>query len=303
MIEIINGVACQKKLVNNKQVYKKLQQYNIKGTPKIFLIEDSFIFYEHINGQTLREYIDSNPDITLKFASDITIILCNILNSLKKLDIIHKDLKPENIIISYKNEVYLIDFGASRIEDSKDQDTLLLGTKKYASPEHYGFSSTTYKSDIYSLGKIIMDLDKNNLLLEISKKCCHLDPESRYNDYDEIIRDVLKYTEGKVNYKTLEKHKFNNTNFYKVYNYFGTGMLIYIAFILVLSIIAFFDSLNESQQSLKTNIASTIYASFILIDIVDYLRIYSSKIYSNKIFHKKIMISLIAFVITIFMFI
>lgn len=116
-----------------------------------------------------------------------------IINGLKIINdnhIIHKDIKPENIIYGYDNIIYFIDFGASRIFDgSKKRDTMLLGTQSYASPEHYGYQETTYKSDMYSLGRVLVDLELPNEFSSIIETCLQINPNDRYEDYNQLINE------------------------------------------------------------------------------------------------------------------
>ena len=73
--------------------------------------------------------------------------------------IIHKDLKPSNILVSTDGTVKIIDFDAARkYNDTADTDTCHLGTSGFASPEHYGYSQTDARSDIYSIGAVMYEL-------------------------------------------------------------------------------------------------------------------------------------------------
>lgn len=116
-----------------------------------------------------------------------------IINGLKIINdnhIIHKDIKPENIIYGHDNIIYFIDFGASRIFDgSKKRDTVLLGTQNYASPEHYGYQETTYKSDMYSLGRVLLDLELANEFSSVIETCLQINPNDRYEDYNQLINE------------------------------------------------------------------------------------------------------------------
>ena len=124
-----------------------------------------------------------------------------ILEDLKKYNIVHKDIKPKNIIINNKHEIYLIDFDASRSDNNlKNKDTILLGTEGYASPEHYGYFATSYLSDIFSLGKTMQELCNNrfNEFDYIIDKMCQLDPKNRYQDYQSLKIDIKKYQTDKI---------------------------------------------------------------------------------------------------------
>lgn len=134
---------------------------------------------EYIEGQSLRNILDECGYIT---ETNINLYFSNLLNTLIELhkhDLLHKDIKPENIIIN-EHGAHLIDFDISReYNNQKENDTNLLGTKGYASPEQFGFAQTTTKSDIYSLGVTLKEM------LEI----CILEPK-KY-DYFESLAEQM----------------------------------------------------------------------------------------------------------------
>ena len=70
--------------------------------------------------------------------------------------VIHRDIKPQNIIVDEAGKIKLIDFGISRLYDkSAHNDTVFIGTQEFAPPEQYGFSQTDERSDIFSLGVVL----------------------------------------------------------------------------------------------------------------------------------------------------
>ena len=95
-------------------------------------------------------------------------------------------------------KVKIIDFGISRMNKvNKTSDTQILGTQGYAAPEQYGFSQTSCKSDIYSLGVLInfiitgalpSQIKADGLLGEIAEKCTRIDENQRFGSVDEIMK-------------------------------------------------------------------------------------------------------------------
>ena len=120
---------------------------------------------QYIPGDTLEARVALQP-VEEEEALDIGIRLCDQLQALHTSDppIIHRDVKPQNIILREDGTPVLIDFGISRISTVKETDTVIFGTQGFAPPEQYGFSSTDARSDIYSLGMVLHWLLHGNTL-------------------------------------------------------------------------------------------------------------------------------------------
>ncbi len=293
------------KQVENPYVYTLLQKYKIKNTPNIINVDNNIIEYEYIEGVDLAQYQETHQ-IDYNLCLHITLSLINILENLKIYNIVHKDIKPQNIIINDKKEVFLIDFNASRYEsDKKAKDTILMGTEGYASPEHYGYFATTYRSDIYSLGKTLEEICNNRFVEfnQIIKKMIQFDPANRYQDYKELRKDLKKYViknkKNIKNYKKVKDKKYYNLKLFNV-NYPLSITQIFIT--LFFLIIMFTSSINNpdvynSPKDLITNI----FVYWIFIDFIDYIKLtfYLVKDFSkNKCFiWRRILFSTIIFIV------
>lgn len=201
-----NRTAVLKK-VNNAGVYEKLQKLNIKGIPEIYEIfeinNESYIIEECIEGLNLKEKLLFDRELSKNEVHNIISQLCDILDKIHGANIIHRDIKPSNIILTFDNQVYLIDFGIARNKnDYSSSDTTHLGTEFYASPEQYGFAQTDNRSDIYSVGKLmIVLLTGRESVLNIKaipysgviKKCIAVDADKRYNSAVSLKRAVNIY--------------------------------------------------------------------------------------------------------------
>lgn len=163
-----------------------------------------FVIQEYIEGQTLEEYVHSHT-FTEREVIDIGICLCDILRYLhtQTPPVLHRDIKPQNIIRKEDGSVFLIDFGIARnfVEDA-DTDTVWYGTPGYAAPEQYGYMQTGVYSDIYSLGVVLswmieegrLALKESEPLLKVLAKCTAFAPEDRYQDAGEVgrrLRELL----------------------------------------------------------------------------------------------------------------
>jgi serine/threonine protein kinase len=163
------------------------------------------IVREFAPGKSLDRLVQERP---LAWQQSVAIVeqLCEILIYLhgQTPPIIHRDIKPQNIIVDEQGNITLIDFGISRTYDENAQeDTLCLGTRHYAAPEQYGFAQTDCRSDIYALGVLLCWLltgkddvqyavkgIPNRWLTNIVEKCTAFAPKDRYKNAAQV-RDAL----------------------------------------------------------------------------------------------------------------
>ncbi|MEH6637709.1 MAG: serine/threonine-protein kinase [Porticoccaceae bacterium] len=130
----------------------------------------NFLYYvaEYIDGQTLRSWMNDNPEPDLTEVRQISGQIARGLMAFHNMDMIHQDLKPENVMIDDHGTVKIIDFGSTKIAGIEEiasplQRLTLLGTKNYTAPEYLlGYSCSTY-SDIFSLGVIVYEMMTGNL--------------------------------------------------------------------------------------------------------------------------------------------
>ena len=112
-----------------------------------------YIIMEYIQGQDLKHLIQNKGVLPCKSAAKIGAQVCQALSTAHGQDIIHRDIKPQNIMIQPDGNVKVMDFGISRAKNSTEQKTqMVLGTAQYVSPEQAQGLDLTAASDIYSLG-------------------------------------------------------------------------------------------------------------------------------------------------------
>jgi len=118
---------------------------------------------EHIEGRTLRQWMEDEPRPTITTVRDFVQQIASGLRAFHRLEMIHQDLKPENIIIDENGTLKIIDFGSTKISGIDEITTPivennLLGTINYTAPEYHTGSSGSNRSDIFSLGVIAYEL-------------------------------------------------------------------------------------------------------------------------------------------------
>ena len=178
----------------NSEVYRALLDYACPNLPTVYEVAErngeNLVLEEFIEGDTLGFLLKGalfSPEETKK----IVIQVCQALWVLHSIGAVHRDVKPENIILR-GSEAVLIDFDAARLHKPElDNDTQILGTTGFAAPEQYGLSQSDIRTDIYSLGILI------NVMLtgehpskhlaggkmgRIVDRCTHVNPQRRYKN-------------------------------------------------------------------------------------------------------------------------
>lgn len=124
--------------------------------------EDSlyYIVMEYVNGQTLKQYINQHSSLRVEKALDIMMQLTSAISHAHQNHIIHRDIKPHNILIDPNGSVKITDFGIAMAlsATSITQTNSVLGSVHYLSPEQARGGMANRKSDIYSLGIVMFEI-------------------------------------------------------------------------------------------------------------------------------------------------
>ena len=135
--------------------YEKLKHIRCENLPEIYDVlemeDGQIVLEEYIDGITVAQVMETGK-YRSSGAKKVIQGLCNALTVLHDRGIIHRDVKPENVMIEKSGRVVLIDLNASRIESYASKDTVIMGTVGYASPEQLGLSQTDARTDIYAAG-------------------------------------------------------------------------------------------------------------------------------------------------------
>lgn len=181
-----------RRFTGSAEVYHKLLTVDCPYLPRIEEVAERdgqvAVLEEYVQGDTLAELL-MGARLTEREARQVTMQLCQALHVLHSMGAVHRDVKPENVILRGSDAV-LIDFDAARIyKDESESDTQVLGTTGFAAPEQYGIFQSDERADIFSLGVLlnIMLTGKHpsremaaGKMGRIVRKCTMTAPEQRY---------------------------------------------------------------------------------------------------------------------------
>lgn len=156
--ENINSELMKKQFQREKQILANLNHPNIAAIFDGGITEDNrpYIVMEYIQGEPVTSYCDRHK---LNIAERMQLFkkICIAVNYAHQNLVIHKDLKPNNIMVDRNGFVKLMDFGIAQISEDHQDENLLTGafTPNYASPEQLNLKKITTTSDIYQLGLLL----------------------------------------------------------------------------------------------------------------------------------------------------
>lgn len=177
--------------------------------------ETEYLLKFYIQGVDLEKYQEKNRVLSVQEILHIVIGICEETIKLHALvpPVLHRDIKPKNLIIDHRGKVHLIDFETSRnYEESKPKDTVLLGTEGSAAPEQYGYCQTDVRTDVYGIGKVLEFLYNENVgcqtgerminrrIERIIQKAIAFDPAHRYQSASELqcaLEKVMNRVDGR----------------------------------------------------------------------------------------------------------
>ncbi len=183
-----------------------------------------YMVMELVEGITLKEYIERKGRLSHKEVINIAIQMCTGIGAAHAAGIIHRDIKPQNVIISKDGKVKVTDFGIAKSVNSNTISSNAMGSVHYTSPEQARGGFSDAKSDIYSIGITLFEMATGEVpfdgdstvsvaikhlqeeitppselvpdipysLEQIILKCTQKNAERRYKNTDDLIRDLKR---------------------------------------------------------------------------------------------------------------
>jgi hypothetical protein len=184
--------------------------------------EKLIVLEQYLQGDTLDQVL-AEKTLSLAERQHILRDVCEALETLHSADppIVHRDVKPENIMITDSGRAVLMDYDASKRETpGQSRDTVLLGTRETAAPEQFGFGASSVRTDVYGMGKLVDTLLGDHRAYQpVIRKATRLDPEKRYRSVEDLRR-ALEIVDG--TFEDPSRHFWPRA--------FGTALCVIIAF-------------------------------------------------------------------------
>lgn len=231
----------KKQFADNKEISQKfkreataianLSDTNIVNVLDVGTQDDiDYIVMEYISGKTLKEFINYSGKLNYSTAIKIALQIAKALDCAHRNNIIHRDIKPQNILVTESGEVKVTDFGIAKSTDSQTitNTTSIIGSAHYLSPEQAKGTYIDFRSDIYSFGIVLYEMVTGKLPFEgdspvtvalkhlqedpippkninsaipdslnkLILKAVEKEPIKRYQNAKEIIQDLQKIQEN-----------------------------------------------------------------------------------------------------------
>jgi eukaryotic-like serine/threonine-protein kinase len=196
-----------------------------------------YITMEYIDGQDLRSYVKKKGKLSRQECVEIMQQVCLALEAAHNEKVVHRDLKPQNIMLDAQNKVYVMDFGIARSVGAEGLTMTggYVGTPGYMSPEQVKGDEVDGRSDIFTMGIILYELLSDKMpfsaetvqrsmykrtverspsvtsvdptvpqyLSEVVAKCLEIEPEKRYQTANELWTDLETWHAGETNPTSL----------------------------------------------------------------------------------------------------
>ena len=174
------------------EAYTILCDFQCSAIPLVYdtitLEDGQIVLEEYIDGVTIADMMISER-YRYSGTKRVLTAVCEALTFLHQHGLVHRDVKPENVMVDKNGRVVLIDLNASRHMTEGSKDTVVMGTVGYLAPEQLGIAQSDIRTDIYAVGVLLNVMltgkHPSETLAEgkagrIVRKCTNVNPDERY---------------------------------------------------------------------------------------------------------------------------
>jgi serine/threonine protein phosphatase PrpC/predicted Ser/Thr protein kinase len=210
--------------------------YVVKAARRVLAPSCLYLVMEYVEGETLRQWRTDHPDAGLAQVRAMVEQIGRALRALHRQEIVHQDLRPENVLVDRTGTVRLVDLGSARVAGLAEADPVaagpaLPGAVQYLAPEYFLGRGGTVQADVYALGVVTYELLTGRLpygtaaatartpsaqrrlryrpaveldrrlspaLDAVLRKAVHPDPARRYADVDEFVHALRHPAAGRT---------------------------------------------------------------------------------------------------------
>ncbi len=160
--------ASVRRFVNESRAIALLSNEHIVDIYDVaFTGKNKYLVMGYIDGITLREYMKRNAPLGLEKSLDFVMQILSALEHAHEKGVVHRDIKPQNIMVQANGKLKVTDFGIAQISDfNQGNSGVAMGTVYYISPEQASGKTTTFSSDIYSIGIMLYEMVTGKLPFE-----------------------------------------------------------------------------------------------------------------------------------------
>ncbi len=279
--ELTRDVEAKQRFIHEAQTASSIDHPNICTIHDFLETGEGqvFIVMEYYHGKTLKDLVKEK--ITLHEVVDIAIQIAKGLSSAHQKGIIHRDVKPANIMITEDGVVKILDFGIAKLRGKSGltRTGITMGTVAYMSPEQAQGKDVDHRTDIWSFGVVLYEMLTGELpfkgeyeqaviysilneepepisslqkhipssLENIVNKCLQKDPLLRYRNMEEVLRDLHRAEDSlKTGSKSYTEEKTNKANKRIIYTFTG---IFFVALFLFGYLVLYKGKSSPSSQA------------------------------------------------------
>jgi eukaryotic-like serine/threonine-protein kinase len=245
-IKVSNGLPeadVERRLKGEARILAGLEHPGIVPVHDTGRLADGRLFYvmKRVRGATLTRY--SEQMLTLSERLGVFERICDAVNFAHARGVIHRDLKPDNVMIGEFGEVLVMDFGLARAVAGPDERGAVLGTRGFMAPEQEQGRDVDARADVYALGAILSWLCEGSKvprsLRSIGDRAMAAAPGDRYESAATLAADVARYRAGLAVEAHRESWIERVGRFGRTYR---VAILLVLAYILMRALVAYFRS-------------------------------------------------------------